>query len=152
MSHISSVGDSLIFGRVYANGGSCVQVVTSQQSVMVVYGGNIMRMSLVIQRWCSANGCTQAYDIKLLVNKGTVDIVRPQWVLDCVARDELVPLKKRYIVEETPIQFWRLTKFIDTSSTRRTTGGSLLNITNLIAKMKKWVMNYSSHLENKMLA
>ncbi|KAF8551211.1 ATP-dependent DNA ligase [Imleria badia] len=64
---------------IYANGGSCVQVVTSQQPVMVVYGGTMM-----------------PYDIKMLVNKGTVDIVRPQWVLDCVARDELVPLKKRY--------------------------------------------------------
>jgi len=64
---------------IYANGGSCVQVVTSQQPVMVVYGSNMM-----------------PYDIKLLVNKGTVDIVRPQWILDCVARDEMVPLKKRY--------------------------------------------------------
>ncbi|KAF8433261.1 ATP dependent DNA ligase domain-containing protein [Boletus edulis BED1] len=64
---------------IYSNGGSCVQVVTSQQSVMVVYGGTMM-----------------PYDIKMLVNKGTVDIVRPQWILDCVARDELVSLKKRY--------------------------------------------------------
>jgi len=64
---------------IYANGGSCVQVVTSQQPAMVVYGGT-----------------TMPYDIKMLVNKGTVDIVKPQWVLDCVARDELLTLKKRY--------------------------------------------------------
>ncbi|KAN0088925.1 ATP dependent DNA ligase domain containing protein [Tylopilus felleus] len=64
---------------IYAQGGSCVQVVTSQQPVMVVYGGT-----------------TIPYDIKVLINKGTVDIVRPQWILDCVARDELVTLKKRY--------------------------------------------------------
>ncbi|KAI9457174.1 ATP dependent DNA ligase domain-containing protein [Boletus coccyginus] len=64
---------------IYANGGSCVQVVTSRQPVMVIYGGNMM-----------------PYDIRLLVNKGTVDIVRPQWLLDCVARDELVSLKKKY--------------------------------------------------------
>ena len=47
------------------------------------------------------------YDIRLLVNKGTVDIVRPQWVLDCVARDELGPLKKRYTIKVTSIQFRR---------------------------------------------
>ncbi|KAH0836355.1 DNA ligase 4 [Lanmaoa asiatica] len=92
---------------IYANGGSCVQVVTSQQPAMVVYGGNIM-----------------PYDIKLLVNKGTVDIVRPQWVLDCVARDELLPLKKRYTIrEEASVQFLHVHKlhryFFHPSDNRR---------------------------------
>ncbi|KIJ65132.1 hypothetical protein HYDPIDRAFT_89015 [Hydnomerulius pinastri MD-312] len=64
---------------IHANGGSCVQVVTSQQPVIVVYGGN-----------------TTPYDIKLLVNKGTVDIVRPKWILDCIAKGEKLPLRKRY--------------------------------------------------------
>ncbi|KAF9219810.1 ATP-dependent DNA ligase [Gyrodon lividus] len=64
---------------IYANGGSCVQVVASQQPVLVVYGGT-----------------TMPYDIKLLVNKGTVDIVRPKWILDCIAREEILPLRKRY--------------------------------------------------------
>lgn len=104
---------------------------------MVVYGGNMMRMSLVFQNWRRADGCLPAYDIKLLVNKGKVDIVRPRWVLDCVARDELVPLRKRYIVEETLSQVRKFTNFTDTFSIRRTTDGTLLNTTNLIAKMMK---------------
>lgn len=150
---MGSVSDLLIRSRIYVNGGSCVQVVTSQQPVMVVYGGNMMRMSSGFQIWRCANGCTLAYDIKLLVNKGTVDIVRPQWLLDCIARDELVPLKKRYIKEETLIQVWRFTNFTDTSSIRRMLDESLLNTTNLIAKtMKKWEVNRSSHLESKMVA
>ena len=91
-----------------------------------------------------------AYDIKLLVNKGMVDIVRPQWVLDCVTRDEVVPLKKRYIIKATSIQFPRFTCFTDTSSMHRTTDRSLLNTTNVIARMRRWTMK-RSHLENKTL-
>lgn len=93
---MTSVDLPLTRGRIYANGGSCVQLVTSQQPVVVVYGGNTMRMLSVLQRGVTLTDVALAYDIKLLVNKGTVDIIRPQWVLDCVARDELVPLKKRY--------------------------------------------------------
>ncbi|KIK82388.1 hypothetical protein PAXRUDRAFT_35579 [Paxillus rubicundulus Ve08.2h10] len=65
---------------IHANGGSCVQVVTSQQPVMVIYGGT-----------------TMPYDIKMLVNRGTVDIARPKWILDCIARGKILPLKKRYL-------------------------------------------------------
>ncbi|KAH7885847.1 ATP dependent DNA ligase domain-containing protein [Phlebopus sp. FC_14] len=72
---------------IYANGGSCVQVVTSQQPVMVVYGGT-----------------STPYDIKMLVNKDTVDIVRPQWVLDCVARGEILPLRKKYFFHASSIR------------------------------------------------
>jgi len=36
-----------------------------------------------------------AYDIKLLIDKGNVDIIRPQWIRDSIARGELVPLKKK---------------------------------------------------------
>lgn len=39
--------------------------------------------------------CFAAYDIKLLIGKGNVDIIRPQWITDCIARGELVPLKKK---------------------------------------------------------
>ena len=111
----------------------------------------MMRMSTVIQRWSYAKECTLAYDIRLLVNKGTVDIVRPQWVLDCVARDELVPLKKRYVIKVIPNQFRKFTSFTDTSFMRRTTDGCLLNTTNMIARMRRWTMKYRGHLENKTL-
>ncbi|KIM62592.1 hypothetical protein SCLCIDRAFT_1214942 [Scleroderma citrinum Foug A] len=64
---------------VHAHGGTCVQVITSQQPALAVYGGT-----------------TTPYDIKLLVTNGKVDIIRPQWVLDCIAREELIPLRKKY--------------------------------------------------------
>lgn len=69
---------------IHANGGSCVQVVTSKQPIMVIYGGT-----------------TIPYDIKLLIDKDNVDIIRPQWVTDCIHRGELVPLKKRYFFHAT---------------------------------------------------
>ena len=37
----------------------------------------------------------QAYDIKLIIDKGFCDIIRPQWILDCVAKGEIVPLTKK---------------------------------------------------------
>ncbi|KAH7914811.1 ATP dependent DNA ligase domain-containing protein [Hygrophoropsis aurantiaca] len=64
---------------IHAHGGTCVQVVTSQHLTMVIYGGIVT-----------------PYDIKLLINKGTIDIVKPQWILDCAAREEIVPLRKKY--------------------------------------------------------
>jgi hypothetical protein len=49
-------GNSLILIRIYANDGSCIQVVTSQQLAMVVYGGTIMRtLSRVPGGGCYAN-------------------------------------------------------------------------------------------------
>ncbi|KAJ8590777.1 DNA ligase 4 [Rhizopogon salebrosus TDB-379] len=69
---------------IHANGGTCVQVVTSQQPITVIYGG-----------------ATTPYDIKLLIGKGNVDIIRPQWITDCIARGELVPLKKKYFFHAT---------------------------------------------------
>ncbi|KAH7924280.1 ATP-dependent DNA ligase [Leucogyrophana mollusca] len=65
---------------IHAHGGGCVQVVTSQHPVMVVYGGS-----------------TTPYDIKLLINKGTIDIVKPQWIVDCIAQEEIIPLRKKYL-------------------------------------------------------
>ncbi|EGN95003.1 hypothetical protein SERLA73DRAFT_170894 [Serpula lacrymans var. lacrymans S7.3] len=69
---------------IHANGGSCAQVVTNQQPSMVIYGGS-----------------TTPYDIRLLINKDTVDIIRPQWIVDCVARGEILPLKKKYFFHAT---------------------------------------------------
>lgn len=69
---------------IHANGGSCVQVVTSKQPITVVYGGT-----------------TTPYDIKLLIDKDSVDIIRPQWITDCIHQGELVPLKKKYFFHAT---------------------------------------------------
>lgn len=37
-----------------------------------------------------------AYDLKLVMNKDVCDVIRPQWILDCVAQEEIVPLTKKY--------------------------------------------------------
>lgn len=37
-----------------------------------------------------------AYDLKLIMNKGIHDIIRPQWIYDCVSREELAPMSKKY--------------------------------------------------------
>lgn len=69
---------------IHANGGSCVQVVTSKQPIIVIYGGT-----------------TTPYDIKLLIDKDSVDIIRPQWVTDCIHQGELISLKKKYFFHAT---------------------------------------------------
>jgi len=37
-----------------------------------------------------------AFDIKRIIEKTEFDIIRPQWILDCVRQGELVPLRKKY--------------------------------------------------------
>ncbi|KAG2150301.1 ATP dependent DNA ligase domain-containing protein [Suillus bovinus] len=69
---------------IHTYGGSCVQVVTSKQPITVIYGGT-----------------TTPYDIKLLIDKDNVDIIKPQWIADCIRRGELVPLKKKYFFHAT---------------------------------------------------
>lgn len=36
-----------------------------------------------------------AYDIKLIMDKGALDIIRPQWIKDSVAKGVLMPLRKK---------------------------------------------------------
>ena len=36
-----------------------------------------------------------AYDLKLIMNKDVCDIIRPQWILDSVAKEAVVPLTKK---------------------------------------------------------
>ena len=33
----------------------------------------------------------------MMIKKGTIDIITPQWVKDSVAKGELMPLKKKYV-------------------------------------------------------
>jgi DNA ligase-4 len=43
----------------------------------------------------------EAYDIKLIVNKGVYDIIRPRWLFDSIANNELVPMSKKYFFHAT---------------------------------------------------
>ncbi len=36
-----------------------------------------------------------AYDLKLVIDKGTVDVLKPSWIIDSVEQGEKVPMKKR---------------------------------------------------------
>ncbi|EKM49973.1 uncharacterized protein PHACADRAFT_178599 [Phanerochaete carnosa HHB-10118-sp] len=67
---------------IKANGGKFCQVINNRQgeNTMAVY-----------------DGATIPYDIKMIVDRGTHDIVKPEWIRDSVARDELAPLTKKYL-------------------------------------------------------
>ncbi|KAF7796329.1 hypothetical protein EIP86_007506 [Pleurotus ostreatoroseus] len=70
---------------IKANGGKSTQIASNKKKdLLVVYGGH-----------------STPYDIKLIVDKGVLNIIRPQWIKDCVAQGELVPLKKKYFFHAT---------------------------------------------------
>ncbi|KAI1796674.1 DNA ligase 4 [Ganoderma leucocontextum] len=69
---------------IHAHGGKCVQVCRDDPNLLVVYGGQ-----------------TTPYDLKLIMNKNVCDIIRPQWILDSVAKEDLVPLTKKYFFHAT---------------------------------------------------
>ncbi|VDB87968.1 unnamed protein product [Peniophora sp. CBMAI 1063] len=69
---------------IKANGGTFYQIAKNQPDLLVVYGG-----------------ATTPYDIKMIMNKDVHDIIRPQWLLDCVAAGERLPLTKKYFFHAT---------------------------------------------------
>ncbi|KAI0793877.1 DNA ligase 4 [Fomes fomentarius] len=69
---------------IHAHGGTYVQFARDDPNLLVVYGGQIT-----------------PYDLKLIMNKDVCDVIRPQWVLDCVAQEEIVPLTKKYFFHAT---------------------------------------------------
>lgn len=69
---------------IKANGGKLCQVIINRK------GEDTVTMAVY-------NGDTIPYDIKLIMDKGTHDIVKPQWIRDSITRGELAPLTKRYL-------------------------------------------------------
>ncbi|KAL4250333.1 DNA ligase [Abortiporus biennis] len=69
---------------IHANGGKNFSMVGKHSDIIVVYGGT-----------------TTPYDIKLIMNKGVCDIIRPSWIKDSVAKGSLVPLTKKYFFHAT---------------------------------------------------
>ncbi|KAF8159664.1 DNA ligase IV [Crassisporium funariophilum] len=69
---------------IYANGGACAQIATNQPDLYVVYGGNVT-----------------PYDLKLVINKDIVDVLKPAWITESVERGERVPLRKKYFFHAT---------------------------------------------------
>ncbi|KAI0741954.1 ATP dependent DNA ligase domain-containing protein [Daedaleopsis nitida] len=69
---------------IHAHGGKYVQFARDDPNLLVVYGGQIT-----------------PYDLKLIMKKDVCDVIRPQWILDCVAKGEIVPLTKKYFFHAT---------------------------------------------------
>ncbi|KAF9005938.1 DNA ligase 4 [Cyathus striatus] len=69
---------------IHKHGGKCAQIVRNQENLFIVYDGTVT-----------------PYDLKLIINKGIHDIVRPSWVEDSVAIGRLVPLRKKYFFHAT---------------------------------------------------
>ncbi|KAI3619578.1 dna ligase iv [Moniliophthora roreri] len=66
------------------NGGSCAQIATNQPDLFVVYGGSMT-----------------PYNVKLIIDKGIHDIIKPEWVRDSDALKGRAPLSKRYFFHAT---------------------------------------------------
>ncbi|KAH9027928.1 DNA ligase 4 [Lactarius hengduanensis] len=69
---------------IRAHGGNSAQVAKNQFGLLVVYGGSSI-----------------PYDIKLIMNKGMHDIIRPQWIFDSIADGVLVPMSRKYFFHAT---------------------------------------------------
>lgn len=69
---------------IIAHGGKSWNVVKDMENQLVVYGGT-----------------TKFPEINRIMQKDTYDIVRPQWILDCIQQRQLVPLSKKYCFHAT---------------------------------------------------
>ncbi|KAI0343258.1 DNA ligase 4 [Trametopsis cervina] len=71
---------------IKANGEVCLQVLNPRrhENDMVVYGGSIT-----------------PYDIKLIMQRGVFDVIRPSWIETCVAKGKLVPMAKKFFFHAT---------------------------------------------------
>ena len=90
---------------IHTHGGKCVQIVRDKP-VLVIYGGKTTR-KLPIPSWAKCirmNLSVLAYDLKLIINKDNHDVVKPQWVRDCVAKEVLVPLRKKCVHNHCPFR------------------------------------------------
>ncbi|KAI0720902.1 DNA ligase 4 [Fomitopsis betulina] len=69
---------------IHVNGGSYAQVARNDISLLVVYGGT-----------------STPYDIKLIMDKDVCDIIRPQWILDSIAKGKPMSITKKYLFHAT---------------------------------------------------
>jgi len=61
-----------------------VQIASGSEPTLVVYGGTII-----------------PYDLKLIINKDLHDIIRPQWIYDCISEGKRVKLTRKYFFHTT---------------------------------------------------
>ncbi|KAF6761657.1 DNA ligase 4 [Ephemerocybe angulata] len=70
--------------QIHANGGTCAQIATKQPNLFVVYGGTVT-----------------PYDLKLVIDRGLHDVIKPAWITDSIKKGEPVPFRKRYFFHAT---------------------------------------------------
>lgn len=62
----------------------------------MIYGGSTTRTLLhSVPVGVIFEDTFSAYDLKIIMNKDIHDVIKPEWVRDCVARGRLLPLHKR---------------------------------------------------------
>lgn len=83
-------------------GGTTAQLATNQESLFVVYSGTTTRRSSPNESKIFSDGARTALDIKRIIEKTGFDIIRPQWIHDCVRKGELVLLRKKYFFHASP--------------------------------------------------
>ncbi|TFK29738.1 DNA ligase 4 [Coprinopsis marcescibilis] len=69
---------------IHGNGGTCAQIPTNQPNLYVVYGGSIT-----------------PYDLKLVIDKGIFDVIRPQWIVDSLSLGHPAPFRSEYFFHAT---------------------------------------------------
>ncbi|KAJ2930609.1 hypothetical protein H1R20_g6480, partial [Candolleomyces eurysporus] len=71
--------------QIHANGGTCRQIpVRKQPHMFVVYGGAIT-----------------PYDLKLIIDMGVHDVIKPAWITDSLKAGRKMPLEKKYFFHAT---------------------------------------------------
>jgi DNA ligase-4 len=84
--------------RIIAHGGKSWNVVKDLENLLVVYGGTtkcqypLPSPASLSDRFISL---ASVPEINRIIQKGTYDIIRPQWILDCIQLDKPVPLSKK---------------------------------------------------------
>ncbi|KAH6915882.1 DNA ligase 4 [Coprinopsis sp. MPI-PUGE-AT-0042] len=70
--------------KIKANGGKCLQIAGKNPDALVVYGGS-----------------TVPYDLKLVINKGVNDVIKPLWIQHSIEQGAPAPFHKKYFFHAT---------------------------------------------------
>jgi hypothetical protein len=77
---------------------------------------------------CFHPAISVAYDLKLLIDKGIYDVLKPNWVTDSIALGQHVPFRKKYNLSGTFTSFNSRNLLPDTFSMQATPGLKQMNI------------------------
>ncbi|OZJ05239.1 hypothetical protein BZG36_02293 [Bifiguratus adelaidae] len=78
-------------------------------------GGNFYQHEDAKQGMYVLAGDTKQIRVKALISKREKDIIRPQWIVDCIQRQDILPLQPKYMVHTTLHTAIRFRTIIDES-------------------------------------